>query len=400
MQFCLGYVTPYLHDALTDRCQRRSTRMTSQAFHGLGFYWARQCELLVTRPFSQVPSLSSPMEIKHQQWETWAAQETRHRAVLGHYILDGLISQTSGLPTSDRHMTNTMILPSSTKAYEALSADAWIQAMEEEPQTTMPFCHIYMRLFDPAAALDYQLSPFAIRVVLEGLQSLISDHRQAHGLFVGAKDLASISSAMWQVLDKQIESSLHPADQRVDLSLRWHAICIDLCVNTNLLIRHLCEAHSVEQDLYNSKSRADFDVSSWLNTREARRAILHASAIARLVMDYPLRRLHSIHVPFAVMTSCTIFLAAMLSGKLSAAVPEVIDWQIACLSDTRNFQQPPTPVEKFLDSSEDVWNSANNGRNLLYGLNALQTVLGSLSTTWGIAIDMQAVVARLASSVV
>lgn len=390
---------PYLHDAFTDSYQRRSTRMTSQAFHGLGFYWARQCELLVTRPFSQVPPLSSPTEIKLQQWEAWAAQETRHRAVLGHYILDGLISQTSGLPTSDRHMTNTMVLPSSTKAYEALSVDAWIQAMEEEPQTSMTFCQIYLHLFDSAAGLDYELSPFAIRVVLEGLQSLISDHRQAHGLFVGAKDLASISSAMWQVLDKQIESPLHSADQRVDLSLRWHAICIDLCVNTNLLIRHLCEARSVEQDLYNSKSRADFDVSSWLSTREARRAILHASAIARLVMEYPLSRLHSIHVPFAVMTACTVFLAAILSEKLSAAVPEVIDWQTACLSNTRSCQQSPDPVEKFLDSSENVWNAANNGRNLLYKLNALQTVLGSLSTTWGIAIDMQALVTRLTSFV-
>lgn len=271
--------------------------------------------------------------------------------------------------------------------------------MEEEPQTSMTFCQIYLQLFNTTAELDYQLSPFAVRVVLEGLQSLISDHRQAQGLFVGAKDLASISNAMWQVFHKQIESPRNPDDQRVDLSLRWHAICIELCVNTNLLIRHLCEVRAVEQDLYNSKSRADFDLSCWLSTREARRAILHASAIAGLVIDYPLRRLHSIHVPFAVMTSCTVFLAAMLSGKLSAVVPGTIDWRIACSSNTNTLQNS-IPVENFLDTSQNVWNTANNGRNLLYKLNALQTALGSLSTTWGIALDMQALVTRLASSVV
>ncbi|KAI4723376.1 hypothetical protein E4T48_00574 [Aureobasidium sp. EXF-10727] len=379
--------------------RRRSTRMTSHAFHGLGFYWARQCDMLVTRPFSQVPSPEMPPEVIQQQWEAWAAQETRHRAVLGHYILDGLISQFSGLPTSDRHVTNIMVLPSSAKAYEALTANAWIAAMGESPQTSMTFCQIYLQLFDPSVRLEYKLSPFSIQVVLGGLLSLISDHRQAQGTFVGAKDLASISDAMWQMLDTQIESTVHSADQRLDLLLRWHAICIELCANTNLLIRHLCETFSVEQDLYNGKSRAEFDVKIWLSSREARRAILHASAITELVMELSLRRMQSIHVPFAVMVSSIVLLAVLSAGRASVSIPEVIDWQRVCLLNTGIDRTSRNLLDLFLESSEDAWDMVSGGQNLFYKLNMLQAVLSSLSGTWGIALDMHDLINRLEAAV-
>lgn len=387
---------------VTKHLQSRSTRTTSHTFHGLGFYWARQCEMSVSQPFSDVPPISSPPALKRQKWEAWAAQETRHRALLGHYILDGLISQFSGLPTSDRHVTNAMVLPCSGIAYEAPSVDSWILAMNQNPQSSTTFRQIYLELFDPAADFSHQLSSFSIRVVLEGLQSLISDHRQAQGLFVGAKDLRAVDGALWRVLDTQIESCLRSADEKLDLLLRWHAICIELCVNSNLLARHLCECYSIEQDLYNNKSRAAFDTPAWVESREARRAILHASAIADLVMNLSLRKAPSIHIPFAVATSSTVFLAMLSCGYTGVGVPSVVHWQSVCFHnpDTRLGLAARRPVDLFLDLSQNIWNPATSGRNLSYNLSSLQAVLGSLSSIWGIAKDMHVLTHRLMESMI
>ncbi|KAI5194256.1 C2H2 type zinc finger domain protein [Aureobasidium subglaciale] len=382
--------------------QSRSTRNTSHTFHGLGFYWARQCEMSVSQSFSDVPTISSSSALKRRKWEAWAAQETRHRALLGHYILDGLISQFSGLPTSDRHVTNAMILPSSGIAYEALSADGWIQAMEQNPQSSMTFRQIYLDLFDSNIGFNYELSYFSVRVVLEGLQSLISDHRQAQGDFVGAKDLRAIDGALWRLLDTQIEGPVHSSHEKLDLLIRWHAICIERCVNTNILARHLCESYTIEQDLYNNKSCSDFDTLAWAETIEARRAILHASAIADLVMNLSLRRVPSIHIPFAVATSSSIFLAMLSCGYTGAGVPSVIHWRSVCLYDTntRVDLAASRPVDIFLDLSHNIWNPATSSRNFLYNLNSLQAVLGSLSLTWGIAKEMNVLIHRLICSMI
>ncbi len=69
--------------------KNESLRMTSQIFHGLGFYWARQCGMFNLGPPSyNVPSLGASEEQKLECWKVWAAQEVQNRAVLGHYILE------------------------------------------------------------------------------------------------------------------------------------------------------------------------------------------------------------------------------------------------------------------------------------------------------------------------
>ena len=349
--------------------------MTSHAFHGLGFYWARQCHMPVTQSFSDIPTLDCPLERKLQQWHTWAAQETCHRALLGHYILDGIISQYSGLPTSDRHVTNTMILPSSNAAYEASSVDMWIQAMSTEPQSTITFCQVYTSLFKIGREIDLELSPFSTRVILEGLQSLISDNRQANSFFVGAQDHAAISGALWRLLDTQINSPAQSKEEKLDLSLRWHAICIELCMDSNMTIRHLCQMHSVEQDLY-SKSPAFVDIAAWTTTSEARRAVLHASAILKLTMELSLGRMQSIHIPFAMMSASIIFLALLSQGITSAAIPAVSDWKRVCFpyDSVVSICDSTMQVDQFLNHSRQVWNVANNARSFYHNLNTLQAV--------------------------
>jgi hypothetical protein len=47
---------------------------------------------------------------KEHKWKLWESREIQQRAMLAHYMLDGLIAQMSGEPTSVRHASNQMRL--------------------------------------------------------------------------------------------------------------------------------------------------------------------------------------------------------------------------------------------------------------------------------------------------
>ncbi|KAF4498282.1 C2H2 type zinc finger domain [Fusarium agapanthi] len=95
---------------------RKDLKLTSQVFHSLGFNWANQNNISRPRSFQQ-----SPGEISEEcAWKQWAADEVYHRALVGHYILDGQLSYLSGQPgTATLYAANTLRLSASSKAYEA-----------------------------------------------------------------------------------------------------------------------------------------------------------------------------------------------------------------------------------------------------------------------------------------
>lgn len=102
--------------------------MTGQVFHSLGFYWARHCGMFEAglETMIDIPCLEDPEAEKLHRWRLWAAREIQLRVVLGHYVLDGQISQFSGDPTCARHTANPLGLPSSDCAFEANTVDEWI----------------------------------------------------------------------------------------------------------------------------------------------------------------------------------------------------------------------------------------------------------------------------------
>lgn len=133
--------------------KNRVIRTTSQAFHALSFYWARQCASSSsdTLPYdaSRLPSIDATSSEKEAAWRTWAAKEVQQRALLGHYLVDGLISRMSGETTSVRHTANQLGLPSSEIAFEARNADEWLNCMRSSEHTQLSFRKIISSLFLP-----------------------------------------------------------------------------------------------------------------------------------------------------------------------------------------------------------------------------------------------------------
>lgn len=189
-----------------------------------------------TEPFSvnQLPFPSASHAEKDHQWRVWAAREIQQRALLAYHILDGLVAQMSGDGASTRHVANPLVLTSSEAAFDASNPDEWLAHMRSQKTEQPSFRLVFRSLFPPIGSLrplDYQFSAFALRVVLEGLQSLVSDSDESDVATVGAPGRPDVRRALAQV-HETINMSIHlSAPERLEVLLRWHTICLDTMIN-------------------------------------------------------------------------------------------------------------------------------------------------------------------------
>ncbi len=430
--------------------KNRAIRSTSQAFHSLGFVWARRCGMFDSPPYppSSVPSHDADDAHKERQWRLWVAREIQQRALLAHYMLDGLISQMSGVPTSVRHATNQLGLPSSDAAFEASTANEWISQMQSQPlpSPTATFRSILRRLFHPAnessrwldidTHTNLNLSAFSHKVILEGLQSLISDDDADEVTAVGVPTRREVRSALNQVYESiTLNATLSSAD-RLETLLRWHSICLDTVVDTSLLCRNLCSRYDITQHIWREggpppppqtsssspSSSRNPDLVSWVGTPAARIALLHAMAIQEIVEQLPRGRAHAIHMPSSLFATATVYAVFALAGSPALKIPCSVVWHDVVLLDTGtakagmsndylSLSDLNTGTSTSISMSMSTRTSMNNetdtaryirgdvlygsnvtSRNLLYELNSIQKLFRCLFAQWGVAYDMESVV--------
>ncbi|OBT60758.1 hypothetical protein VE03_10869 [Pseudogymnoascus sp. 23342-1-I1] len=379
-----------------------SLRTTCQVFHGLGFSWARQCGMYVISEDSyHVPALSAPEAEKNAQWRTWAALEVHRRAILGHYVLDGLISQFSGQPTCVRHVTNPLLAPAADRAFAAATADEWI--VEVKRQGAAPrrsFQAVFVDMFSPGLeGLDHHpMSDFAVRVVLEGFQSLISDVQQLKGPAVGTPSKTSIAQALMSLYNLHLRFLDPAAVESMELLVRWHSICLDLATPTTQLCRWICATYRIPQQLYSGADYSGHEsgLVVWAESEGGRRALLHAMAIQELVDRLPLGRAHTIHLSAAVFAAASIYSARCMAGKASVAVPASIRWEDAWGVDSAHASFDDVPARGndtnvFMQGGYVASLGKSVVRHLTYELNSLQIILRSISLRWGVSHEMDAV---------
>ncbi|KAJ5267633.1 hypothetical protein N7478_010441 [Penicillium angulare] len=380
--------------------KNRAIRTTSQVFRPLGFFWARQCGMYESEPYSleNLPSADAPAAEKDHQWRIWAAREIQQRALLAYYVLDGLVAQMSGDGASARHVSNPLSLPNCERVFDASTADEWLAHMHSQTPDQTSFRVVFRSLFPPVGnfrALDYQFSAFGLRVALEGLQSLISDSDE-HDLAVGVPGRSDIRRALAQV-HETISMSIHfSAAERLELLLRWHTVCLDTMINSTVLSRHHVSGGC-------RIARPDFNIIKWTSTEDAKRAVLHAVAIQDIIEQLPRGRAHVVHMPSSLFSAATIYVVFSLAGLASVNLPRTILWQDALLSHSdlhigHDEIRPRSSSEtrRFVETNEGLASAPNGGatRNLLYELNSIQKLFRCLASQWGIAHDMGNIVAE------
>ncbi|KAJ9610238.1 hypothetical protein H2200_005015 [Cladophialophora chaetospira] len=404
VQLVLTGVLSQVYGALS---RNRAIRSTSHAFHSLAFVWARRCGMLDSEPYrvESVPSQDAAEARKDSQWRLWVAREIQQRALLALYMLDGLISQMSGEPTSVRHATNQLNLPSSEAAFEAANANEWISHMQTlaSSQTTS-FRVILRRLFNPngeARWLDTTLSAFSYKVILEGLQSLISDDESDEDTAVGVPTRSEVRRALNQVYESiRLNASLSCAD-RLETLLRWHSICLDTSVDSSLLCRMLCAKYNITQHIWRigDASKSPIDLDTWKTTPAARTALLHSMAIQEIIEQLPRGRAHAIHMPSSLFAAATVYSVFALGSQPAVKIPSTVIWQDVLLNEksvdlySSLYRSAETDTARYI-RGETLQGPNATSRNLLYELNSMDKLFRCLIAQWGVAFDMEAVVEK------
>ena len=359
----------------------------------------------------KIPLLDSAEAEKTHRWKLWVAREIQLRALLAHYILDGQISQFSGDPTCTRHAANPLELPSSDSAFEASTVDEWIIQMGAANHHNTSFRTIFSLLFytpNDLHDLSPRMSSFTIRVLLEGLKSLVledndTEDGEASRPVVGRLPRHEICRALG-CLYRYIQSSAHLSSaDRSEALIRWHAISLDLDIESTRLCRTLCHHLNIEQKIFGGakKGRNGFDARAWTNNIGARRALLHAVAIHELVESLPIGRSRAIHIPSSLFAAATVYCSFSLTGTSTLNLPYITKWEDVMAVDVAAGKNPIpnglfTPsnltgsdVEDFLYGLHPGKNSSRMSRNILYDLNLLQMFLRFASQQWGVCSEME-----------
>lgn len=386
-------------------------RTTASVFHGLGFYWARTSGMYSVREVSpeDLPSIQMSEEEKNNAWRSWAAMEVQRRAILGHYILDGLISQASGSPASARHLINSIGTACSDEAFAATTADEWIIEMQNSIKgSTMS--QVFTRIFSADYATNpLQLSHFSVFVIIEGLQSLISDLHESKGQVFGTVSKSQITQAMLNVFHENIiprseRSNMH----HIQVLIRWHSVFIETTAPSISIYRWLCSRYQLPQVLggiHAKGSPDEFDLKCWAGKADALRAVLHAISITRTLDDLPLSQAYTMHIPAAVFTSAVTITAMCLLNREVIEIPEKYDWGDVWASEYQSpgEQAQEIPNDENIDHLLKRLGGNDKGKvvsiNLLAEINSLQIILKTVASRWGVSSQMEDVIGRLANIV-
>lgn len=339
-------------------------------------------------------------QLEHQ-WRAWAARETTLRALLGHYILDGQISEYSGRPTSQRHTTHSLPLPSSDASFEAPNATQWRHdhkpALDQSAPLMRQFCILFSN-HTHIRHLGLSLSSFNASILLEGLKSLTA--RYPAGLTpVGVPSRADLARARSMLYSYTIQSTKMSQVAQKTTLMRWHAINTDAVLNLGVLCRSICGQFKIEQHIFGRQAEALTDLAVWKDSPRARLGLLHANSIYHILRDMPLTRLRTIHVPVAIFGAGLIYCAFMLAGIKSIFLPSNLHWEsvilieldkgIQCLDDDLD-----ATARQFLHDPL-VHTGAN--MHLLYDTTFFCNTLKSLEQPWGVSASMHAVLQQMLS---
>lgn len=333
----------------------------------------------------------------------WTAREIQQRALLGHYVVDGLTARVSGRPTSVRHAANSLNLPSSEVAFEASTSQDWLKCMHLENPSPPTFRSIFSSLFSlqEPPLINLTFSAFSFRVIIEGLQSFVSDCTDDDAI-VGVPGKPEVRTALLQVYTWITASTHLPSADTLEILLQWHTTCLNACVDSSLLCRHVCARYSISQHVWGGSKAAipGLDLVKWANSEDSRRALLHAIAIQEMVEQLPRGRAHVIHIPSCLFSASTIFSVFALAGTAQVNLPSVVDWKYlvsqvddaavvlaglagaSVSSETKRFVMGEHP---------SLFGVGGATRNLMYELNSMQKLFRCLTSQWGISIDMEVV---------
>ena len=381
-------------------------RASTRALTIDSFSWPSRCGMLPlgSSNTAPVPTKDASNEEKFLRWRTWVAQETHFRAVLGQYILDGLNCHASERSVQGSILWEFLDHMTSDAAFTAENVDEWIDVMQLKEAQPSSFQGIYPILFPSIGILEplpLNMSFFPLRVILEGVQSLVCDYKEADdGPVAGATPKSDLASALYQVYNSITQTNQISGIQRLDLLLRWHTICLDLVISCYALRSALCHHNIVRPSVIEiSAEPRTFSLLHWPYTTGARASLLHALSIQSLFLQLPAD--HSnipIHVPSSLFAAGAVLSAFITAGLTKADVPERADWQDVLFTEVDpsiilgDLAKPSTGAgtREFIHGGR--LSSPGVRRDLIGDIEDMRGNLKLLASKFGVAGEMERIV--------
>lgn len=218
---------------------------------------------------------------------------------------------------------------------------------------------------------------------------------------MGVPTKMELRRALSQVYSSICKNQSLTTAERLETLLRWHTICLDTCKDSSTLCLSICARYNITQYVCGSHrlSKNELDLVNWVDTEDARRALLHAISIQDIVEQLPRGRAHVIHIPSSLFAAAAVYCVFSLGGRTSVEIPNLVNWEDV-LSTRDDFTVMTRPGS--FDTSEttnyirghhrSAFRSIGTNKNLLYELNSMQKLFRCLCSQWGIAYDMEDVI--------
>ncbi|RDW86075.1 uncharacterized protein DSM5745_02717 [Aspergillus mulundensis] len=320
VQLVLSSLLGQIYALMSFNPEIRSTTFLSR---GLGFFWARTCGMFASGDMADCQPDPKMSEIvnKHR-WERWAALEVQRRAVHGHYILDGLISQTFVAPTSCRHILNPVACASSDRAFAATTVYEWMFVMGQSKEVHSPVSKVYANLLDDAYVQGPPMaSSLTVSVVLEGVQSLIAELHDAVDDTFAVVPRRKLVQALLRIY---LSYPLSHSNQ-----LRWHHAFMEIAAPSNEMCRALCRVLNIPPMPGRSAgytSPGVMDLSRWVHTADATRSLIHAVAVINILRVSSLDPAQAPLLPMAMFSSAMVIGAFCMFKTPSIVIPVTEQW--------------------------------------------------------------------------
>ena len=378
----------------------RRLRTLCQSLHGLPFSWARQFGMFEqTRDLlDDVPDMSASQEEKTTKWRAWIAVEIQRRTLLGIYIIDAQLARYAGADPIGKHVTNPLPFTGNHAAFQARTEDSWIKEMRTTQTCPPTFREVFLSLFKSISSVPACEEHLPILAIMEGFQAILSERKAAHGVALGLPSVEEIVDACLRLRKTYLTPTRNLVENK-ELSLLWHNFCLDLASDSVSICQRLCRVFGVPQSLFlGTRESADpVELKDWVDTVDARRALLHAAAIQELAEELTLGRAYPAHAPAAIFAAATIFCAYSKYGKSTITIPADIDWEEVW---TRRHQTQRHGLDHVNPGISDGYKFVNGHYlnhertktcNLRYSMLTMQMILQTISSQWGISHDMLAV---------
>ncbi|GIZ48522.1 hypothetical protein CKM354_001157600 [Cercospora kikuchii] len=388
--------------------KNRTLRMTSQTFYGLSMHWAQYCGMYdVPRDDEpQLPSLEDDVAVKRHAWKSWAARETQLRVLLGLCIVDSVASQFSGNYVNTWAATQFLPLASNERAFGAENEDDWVRAMQTElsfESVGITFSLLCEQILSggarsiPQARLSGLIN---LKVILEVLASRASNAEGVEKRPAHSSESRAAIRAVAAIRNVLANTQGTTAADRAIALIRWHAVCLDLVINTAKGARRMCHHYGITQHIFGGSKRQErgqVDPHRWTQGLLARKCLLHAIEIHKIASDIPLGMIHDTCLPGALFAVATTYSSFALPGLTKVFIPEAVDWDMVVsygLGEVETEWQSVTPSPTLTFLSQSGTNSASGwtARNLLYELGSIRILLHSISQHWGVTQEMEEVI--------